>query len=296
MSRKYDRFQPLLPHLENQENIEEVLEDFRVKAETDVECRRQLQAVQYYIRAVIKHCQEQWVGLTDGASNYKSLLNHVRDRGPLCFVTFNYDTLLEAALAGLDFTIPSIDHYIRGPYRLIKLHGSIDWVTWAAASSVPLSPHQQATEEDLIRAAPIVEENDSVIEKDGVTPTFHPSPYFHLPALAIPTLSKQKFVCPPQHVSALQKFIPQVTEIAVIGWRANERNFVEMLAGGLQNPVRIIAACGGEEAANETLRKLREADIKGDFEAAPGGFTDFVVSRRMEAFLDRPTSQITTAG
>jgi len=53
--------------------------------------------VQYYIRAVIKHCREQWVGLTDGASNYKSL-NHVRDRRPVCFVTFNHDTLLEALL------------------------------------------------------------------------------------------------------------------------------------------------------------------------------------------------------
>jgi len=135
-------------------------------------------------------------------------------------------------------------------------------------------------------AAPVFEENDSIIEKDGVTPTFQPSPSFHLPALAIPTVSKQKFVCPLKHISALRELIPRVTKIAVIGWRARERNCLDMLTAGLRKPVRFIAACADEAAANETLSRLQAAGVAGDFQAMPGSFTEFAQSRRMESFVE----------
>ena len=66
-------------------------------------------------------------------------------------------------------------------------------------------------------------------------------------------------------------------------------NFLKMLATGLRGPVQITAACGNVEAAEETLVKLDSAGIKGDFRAAPGGFTDFVVKRRIEPLLSAPT-------
>jgi hypothetical protein len=107
----------------------------------------------------------------------------------------------------------------------------------------------------------------------------------HLPALAVPTISKHNFVCPPDHIRALEELIPQVSKIAIIGWRGAERRFVEMLAKGLKQKVDAIAACGNSDAAQETLGRLRTAGIAGNFQAAPGGFTDFVVTGRIEPLL-----------
>ena len=70
LSRSFARFQPLLPYLDAQENVEEILEVFRVESETEIERRRQLWAVRYYLSALIEHCQVDWLGHTRGVSNY----------------------------------------------------------------------------------------------------------------------------------------------------------------------------------------------------------------------------------
>jgi hypothetical protein len=116
-----------------------------------------------------------------------------------------------------------------------------------------------------------------------------------LPELAIPTVSKQKFVCPKDHIRALREFIPQVTKIVIVGWRAAEQNFLEMLAAGLQDDVSVLAACGNADAAEETLGRVSAARIKGEFKPAPGGFSEFVMKRRIEPFLagmDRKSASI----
>jgi hypothetical protein len=110
----------------------------------------------------------------------------------------------------------------------------------------------------------------------------------YLPALAIPTVSKHTFMCPKDHVDTLARLIPEVTKIAIVGWRAGEKHFLQMLKDGLgSKPVKLIAACGTKEATVETLKRLMEAGIAANFESAStgGGFTDFVVNRRIEPFL-----------
>src|SRR5260370_28389607 len=52
-SRAYARCQPLIPYLESRDNVEEILEQFRIEAEHDVERQRQLLALQFYIRGII---------------------------------------------------------------------------------------------------------------------------------------------------------------------------------------------------------------------------------------------------
>lgn len=280
------RFQPLLPYLQEQENIEQILEEFRQKADRDLECRRQLWAIQYYIRDVIQNCQNHWIAHTHGASNYKTLLDQVRECPHVCFVTFNYDTLMEVALEGIDVPLNSIDHYVsHSQYSLIKLHGSINWQYWLPKAETSLLRNEQPNEQDLIRAAPVIGER-AIIEIQGVEPPqAKVERFFFAPALAIPTASKHKFVCPEEHVRALKAIIPEVTKIVIVGWRAAEQNFVEMLANGLTKFVQIIASCGTLEAANETLNRLKAAGIDGDFQAMSGGFTNFVVDRSVKAFL-----------
>jgi hypothetical protein len=285
VSQQYSRLQPLLAYLESQENVEEILEEFRTKAEKDTECRSQLMAIQYYLRQVIRSCQRSWTEHTYGASNYKTLLDQVRSYPRVCFVTFNYDTMMESALEGIDVPLQKIGDYVsHRKYSLIKLHGSIDWWQWIPKVTTRISQNEQPDEQTMIRAAPVVGERCVVDRADSEPPSAYEY-YFFLPALAIPTVSKHTFVCPPEHVEALNRLIPEVTQIAIVGWRAGERNFLKMLKEGLRNPVRVIAACANVAEAEATLGRLRAEGINGDFKATPGGFTEFVVNRRIESFL-----------
>lgn len=47
----------------------------------------------------------------------------------VCYVTFNYDTMLEESITSMwGVTFDSFNSYITQPYfKVIKLHGSIDW-------------------------------------------------------------------------------------------------------------------------------------------------------------------------
>ena len=201
-------------------------------------------------------------------------------------MTFNYDTLLEQALDRIDIPLKTMMDYTSGPlYEVIKLHGSIDWRYWIPNTEVGILQSQQPHSREVVRAAPVVGK-EPIVERDGTTPEeFKQRVLFSLPALAIPTASKTSFVCPAAHVDSLKKSIPAVSKIAIIGWRGGERTFLELLSQGLKNPVQVIAACGNADAAEATLGRLSSAGIKGDFQAAPGGFTDFVVNRRIEPFL-----------
>ena len=287
-SQKYDRCQPLIPYLERQDNVEEILEQFRVEAEGNKERRRQLLALQFYIREVIRTCQNVWLTKTFGVTNFRTLVDQVHPCSEICFVTFNYDTLLEGALIKVDVDFPDIHSYVsKTTYKVFKLHGSIDWWSWRSAQNTNVRSSDQPSEADLIRAAPELE-GEEVIAKEGARPPEIPREYLYhyYPALAIPTLSKSKFVCPPDHIEALEKCIKTVDKIVIVGWRAGERNFLEMLASGLPQGVDVIAACGNEQAARETLRNLTDAGTRPERSiVAPGGFTEFVLNRRIEPFL-----------
>jgi hypothetical protein len=260
-----------------------------VRAETDVECRRQLLAIQYYLKGVIGLCQSEWTRQTYGVSNYKTLLDQTRGCSRVCFVSFNYDTLMEEAFKSIRVPMASINDYIAdSKYSFLKLHGSIDWQVWVRKMDTGVNQNELPTDQATILAAPMVGDR-FVIENGGKGPKgTEGEVYFSLPAIAIPTVLKQTFVCPKEHVDALERLIPDVTKIAIVGWRAGEKHFLKMLKNGLRNkPVKLIAACG-KDTTVETLKRLMEAGIGANYESANanGGFTDFVVNRRIEPFLD----------
>lgn len=286
-SEQYERCQPLLPYLEYQDNVEEILEQFRVEAEDNVERRRQLLALQYYIREIIVACQTDWLRKTHRVTNFRTLVDQVQGCPEVCFVTFNYDVLLENALLAIDVHFPDISSYVSNiNYKLFKLHGSTDWRRWLPARTTNLRSNDQPSDVELIRAAPQVGEDALIIKEGGQLPQTLQELHFHLPALAILTLSKSSFVCPPEHVEVLTRCIRKVDKIAIVGWRAGERNFLEVLANGLPRGVKVITACGDEQAAKETLQNLTDAGIRPERSiVAPGGFTDFVLSRRIAPFL-----------
>ena len=63
---------------------------------------------------------------------FRTLLDHIHRRieqlRNVCLVTFNYDRLLEAAMPTVGIHIESMSDYVDSPeYKVIKLHGSVNW-------------------------------------------------------------------------------------------------------------------------------------------------------------------------
>jgi len=285
--RQYPKCLPLIADLEPRtragSSIEEVLEQYQAQA--DSEAQSQLWAIRYYLQKVIQQCEIRWNQLTRGVSNYSSLFNQARRSGPVCFVTFNYDTLLERSLGAFEIEFPSLGNYINDPKcTLLKLHGSTDWTYWIQKRSTNIRKNE-LTPDELIREAPPIGPT-TLVRKVGETPEeAEREVYFPAPALAIPVVSKSEFVCPELHLNALRTLLPQITHIAAIGWRASERHFLAMLGAHLGKSINVTAVCSDETESQQILERIRSAGVSGRFQAVPDTFTEFVRRHGIEAFL-----------
>lgn len=287
VSARYARCQPLIPYLESRENVEEILEQFRDESEQSEERRRQLLAIQFYIREIIRLCETHWRKETCGVTNYRTFVDQVQAFPEVCFVTFNYDTLLEDALEAIDVRFPTIREYISERYKVFKLHGSTNWKLWLRTQR-SLRGAGQPADEELIRTAPKVFQGTSIRKEAEPGPQSPDYVYWYLPALAIPTLSKSSFVCPSEHVDDLRECVERVSQIAIVGWRGGEKHFLEILAKGLKSSVDVIAACGNEQAASDTLKNLRNAGVPiRNAMQSVDGFTDFVLNRGVNWLLQQ---------
>jgi hypothetical protein len=96
---------------------------------------RQLMAFRFYLRDIIGETTREWMTRLNGFTQYVTLLDRLgawqrHTLEPVTLVTFNYDRMLEMAaedqVVGWRFT--GFDSYTeRDDWRLLKLHGSVDW-------------------------------------------------------------------------------------------------------------------------------------------------------------------------
>jgi hypothetical protein len=159
---QYPACQPLLKRLRaGGTNVEQELEAIRAEATHQTYLSRQLEAIRYYLAALITDAQERCLrSLPDHVTNYIDLLEDIEDwrvrsgeREKVCLVTFNYDTLLDRAcrtVLGLKLITP--EAYIgEGDYMVLKLHGSIDW--WEEVDP----PRKELTGGDIERANQLID-------------------------------------------------------------------------------------------------------------------------------------------
>jgi hypothetical protein len=282
----YPRCRPLVARLQPQANgsvsLEERLEQLDSQGGADQERQRQLLSIRYYLRDLIRRCEDSWMELTNGVSNYATLLDDIRVGAESVLVTFNYDTLIERALSDLGIQIGFMSNYVDSAFPLIKLHGSTNWVQWAEV---------EGGRRGDLRATDLILRADSLRPKGpsqmmGTPPAVNTTDrLYDIPALAIPVVTKSQFVCPPAHLDRLREFLPKVEKILVIGWRGSEKHFLKLLREGLRNPVRVLSACGHPDYSTHTNQHMKEAGVPGMFFAAKGGFSDLLLSGEGEAFI-----------
>jgi hypothetical protein len=252
---------PLIPMLRKSGVIVE-RELARIQAQADdyPQVHKELASIRYYLHVALWECQLRWETRHSGITNYATFLREI-DRWRLafhekvCFVTFNYDTMLDKQLEQLlKVRFEVMKDYAQQNYSLIKLHGSINW----GREVIDFSGHRRHNLHDLIDAAsePRFSDRYRIVEgcpmyqmpKDGA---------LVFPALSIPVVNKDEFSCPRDHVAFLETALTKVTKMITVGWRATEAEFLRLLHTKVRaNNPQLMIVSDSAENARETYNNL----------------------------------------
>lgn len=296
--RRFPECQPIVPRLRSlrDESLEAALQDLQAKAEDYPRGQQQLAAVRCYLHYVLWECPRLWREVAQGVTNYKTLLDQIerahRSDEPVCLVTFNYDTLLEDALADFGLLIESISDYTKKHpfYRVFKLHGSVNWAREVEIEIQNVNrEHSWTVIRELIQRAAEMRVTDRYMLA-GTLPigVVNGRPAF--PAVALPVEKKDNFECPQSQLEVLVALLPKVSKMLVIGWRATEVHFLGLLGNrltGLRQGVTLHIVAGSNAEAEETKVRIHRALLNNQPNSSvdPGGFTDFLLDRRAQQFL-----------
>jgi hypothetical protein len=266
-------------------SLEDNLEALKLEGANHQPTQWALNAMRFYLRDIIRECGQAWQSESRGSTHYAEMVRtldiwRASHLEPILFVTFNYDTLLEEALRiSLNVVLnrsdqhdSSLSTYVNGnDYRLIKLHGSIDWEIAVPYGS--FDSRAPAEVETLIRRS-----NITLTDYFAYVGRFRGENVVAYPAIGVPTQNKSDsdFACPKLHQQRLIEALPKVTKLIAIGWRGAERHFLDVLNGRLTNVEHALAVADSVENAQETVKHLRTVGVK----AAPlgGGFSGFIES------------------
>ena len=243
---------------------------------------------------MLSECQQRWNSVLNGISNYKTLLDQLehwrQGREEVCIVTFNYDTLIEDALRSIGIPINEITDYISGrEYKLIKLHGSVNWgkrienPTMALLGADPWLIVKTLIDS---KSAWTVTDEYRVITSRPIAALAGREVFS--PALAIPVQTKKSYECPATHLVALESVLPQVSKVLLIGWRGAEDHFAKLLREKLPQDCLFHVVAGTTKAATEVTKRLENSGIAGRFGYSTGGFTGFILNREADTFLRLP--------
>jgi hypothetical protein len=291
----------LNPRAEGQ-TLEAILDEV---ATSEGELTREMVAFRLYVQAYLSRVSTDGLEETAGRTNHALMVRTIEHwRRPrkenVLYVTFNYDTVLDQALAGQYGWSPDsiLSTYIADDrFQLFKLHGSCNWgqltsyispfgtgptdgAGWtreyrtlilklAAESAIGLTHYLRLLPGRLNRG------------QDWAAPIDSGGPYLMLPALAVPMRTKARFACPPEHVEELRRLLPQVDRIISIGWKAGEPDFLELL-GSVQKNSRLVAinrTARSRRTVVENIGKVAGIIAEPDDETErPRAFADFARS------------------
>jgi hypothetical protein len=270
-------------------SIEQELGVFAVEARQDPRTQLELLDMQEYIRSVIMHVDRQWMELNALATNYLWLLRHLRmwtafGNRRVLFLTFNYDRLLDNAfIDALGIRLDTIDSYVLDPtFKLIKLHGSTHWYRRAERVGHKLlevvgigNPRPV----DGIAPYDLEWTTEYAVNRGDNTPS-HIQAYF--PAIAIPTVEKSDFQCPPAHLETAKEMIRAATHLLVVGWQGQEEHFHRVWRDNrppADSLLRFHVVDKSPEFARRVGERLREQmQLDPRPVEVTGGFSQFLAS------------------
>lgn len=269
-------------------NLEELLSELVLKTPQNPDRKKELVAFRFYLQKLFQEISENYGNRPP--NNYNGLIGIIKDNfKEACIVNFNYDLLLEEALR----IGGSIKSYVDDSIKVIKVHGSCDWVYC-------FKPPYEIDDKDLMEPYDFLVANpdyfdklatkidrDKYVMKDCIEREYkevrNNELIYYYPAIALPLPHKDSFLCPNSHVDELEKAMQQTDRIAIIGWKAGDSKLIEMMKQHItkETPVAIVA--GHQEDCNFIKDKL--TDLPFVFEIERIGFSNFVGSSDCNKFF-----------
>lgn len=265
-------------------------------------------SVPLYLQDLLFNCGQHYA---PNADNFSRLVTGLQELGHVSFVTLNYDTILETALANFLPIDENLNSYVSYDRQVFKLHGSVNWgrevhtVGIEAPSSDGYRPLCHGLVENETRLSPQIHllspagyASETTLEEMRQSSPTPESMYY--PALAVPLGPDDEIACPPDHVRVLKTALEQQTHgyglhLLILGYSCLDKAPLELIKTS-GNVIKSIVVVNGNYAYGEAaLAELRDYltsiapyEYRDDYvEIFDGGFTAFDQSGRLGALVER---------
>jgi len=227
-------------------------------------------------------------------NNYDTLRHIISLNGnQAVFVNFNYDLFLERSFGKNN--AERVDQYLEGNFPIVKIHGSYNWF-WNRLVNAFAQGKQDCYELSIKGAQYIFNPGDN-IQKWELIIYNNPNPqniraqrldglraYSFHPALALPLIGKDNFVCPSSHVDFLRRKLKEIDRIVIIGWKMADPFMRGLLLEELKQRSIPITFVGGRNS--KSLIDVLDKDIRQNLKLInSNGFSNFISSDEGEGFF-----------
>lgn len=293
---RYRACRPLIHRLRTLPGIpiEEELDRLTQQAESSVSGlrrRRQLTAIRYYLADVVSRSTKQWWEAFHGVTNYTILADRLdewatKNNECILWVDFNYDSLFEEGLTDVTgFRTHDLANYVGSLDRhvVVKPHGSANWVHTATDEDPQINYNGSGEwiSQLVVDRLPHI----TIGSEFAIGDWMYASGIAKIPAITIPIREKVAFECPLDQLDALADGLAKTTRILVIGWAANEENFLALCRQKLKGRYRIQIVCGDAKGSNDTSNMLHSRMVRGEHYTSEMGFSQFLASNELNWLL-----------
>lgn len=259
-----------------------------VTAGRDSHIARQFLQIPLYLNELFGEITTHFTKQPDEYNNLVNItLSHLDE---VLFLTLNYDNLLEIALSrvsGIDFSAEN--HYTQdSKWRLIKLHGSVNWYRQFSSYQVTQTNDQEYFAH--LRRTPLPLQLDDrfifIAMHDHAHKFIGNAPVY--PALTVPVDGKYDLNAPPSHIQSAKDFLAGCENYLIIGTSGQDRDLIELLQQHARQG-RVLIVGREQESVERTKRNFQEAVLQFRSDASvcshPRGFSEFVDSGALDELL-----------
>jgi hypothetical protein len=227
--------------------------------------QRRLLSIELYLQDLLL----SFAGHAAQADNYRRLVNPLLARHRhVCFITLNYDILLDLCLQPFDPLDDINDFIAHERWSLIKPHGSATWGRevpinagpgWAMTSPAQVFRSPPAKLIDVLKDEILHRWTTSVGEVRGADGALNVLGRF--PALSVPLGSEDKLVCPGTHLNFLTDKLEAVGtyDLLVIGYSGLDRSVLGLLTATSAKPRSVYVVDAGFDQALASAERLARA-------------------------------------
>jgi hypothetical protein len=219
--------------------------------------RRRFFSIALYLQDLLWQASQQSIHYDNTDRLVATLLRHFDH---VCFITLNYDTILDQALSKLD-RIDELDDYIRHRrWSLIKLHGSVDW-GYRPKSEVDVD--NPPPNLDAYLGKEIFRGQDGWGEVSSGPPRFTGSNRLDqtklFPALTVPVGEEDEIVCPDFHQRFLNRRLQDEAELdlLILGYSAYDRTVLHRIAHSEKRIRSLMVVNTNRKTGIEVVERLR---------------------------------------